>query len=328
MRPDTADTRVVITDCDHPGIDKERAVARDRGVTLELHQCHSEDEVIAAGAEADALVVQYAPITERVLAALPRLKAIGRYGVGYDTVDVPAATRHGVAVSNVPDYGTEDVSDHAIALALALERGLGRFDRRMRSGLTQLEPVRPLHRVSTRTFAIIGAGLIGSATARKARGVGYRVIAYDPAFDGRPTTPHGIPLVSPLAKVLGQADVVSLHIPLSDSTRHLIDSTTLAGFKPGSILVNTCRGAVVDTDAVVAALASGRLRGAGLDVFETEPLPPGSPILERDDAILTPHVAWYSEESYVELKTRVIENVVDVCTGRQPRNILNREVLA
>jgi D-3-phosphoglycerate dehydrogenase len=319
--------RIVITDCDHPSIDEELAVAATHGATVELRQCRTEQDVIDAGRDADGLVVQYAPITEAVLSALTGLKAVSRYGVGYDTVDVPAATRHGVVVSNVPDYGTEDVSDHAIALALALERGLVRFDRGYRGGEVDLAPVRPLHRTAGRTFGIVGAGLIGSATARKARALGYTVIAHDPGLVGRSETSGGVPLLG-LAEVLAQADVVSLHVPLSDDTHHLIDDETLGGMKRGAFLVNTCRGGVVDTDAVVRALEAGHLRGAGLDVFETEPLPPHHPLLEQENAILTPHVAWYSEESYSELKTRAMENAVEACAGREPRNVVNREVLA
>ncbi|WP_104169326.1 C-terminal binding protein [Cryobacterium sp. M23] len=318
--------KIVITDCDHPQTAEETAVARAHGVELVLAQCRTEDDVIAAGRDADGLVVQYAPITETVLAALPQLKAIGRYGVGYDTVDVPAATRHGVAVCNVPDYGTEDVSDHAIALAVSLERGIVRFDRQVRHGNSRIDDLRPLHRISTRVFGVVGLGLIGSATARKARGLGYTVIAHDPALPVDGVSSEGIPLVG-LDELYATANVVSVHVPLNDATRHLIDSQALGKFLPGAILINTCRGGVVDTDAVVDALASGRLKGAGLDVFEEEPVPANSPLLHAENAVLTPHVAWYSEESYSELKTRTIENVIEVCAGRTPRNILNGEVL-
>lgn len=318
--------KIVITDCDHAGIVEEEAVARAHGVSLELRQCRTEDEVIAAGEGADGLLVQYAPITERVLRSLPGLKAIGRYGVGVDTVDVAAASAHNVAVCNVPDYGTADVSDHAIALAVSLGRGIAAFDRRVRAGMTDLAPVQPLHRFSTRVFGLVGLGRIGTATGLKARGLGYTVIGYDPRVPVGSTTAEGIEAVT-LESLYARADVVSLHVPLTDDTHHLIDEEALALFKDGSVLVNTCRGGVVDSGAVVAALRSGKLKGAGLDVFENEPLPADDPLTAEENAVLTPHAAWYSEESYTELKRRTIENVVEFCAGREPRNLLNGDAL-
>lgn len=319
--------RIVITDCDHDSTAIEKAVAAEHGVELIVAQCRTEDDVISAAAGAGAIVVQYAPITARVLDALPELKAVGRYGVGVDTVDVAAATARGVAVCNVPDYGTEDVSDHAIALALTLARGTAHFDRRVRRGEHDIAPVQPLHRINTRTFGVLGLGLIGSATARKARGLGYAVIGSDPTLTPGTLTDDGVEVVG-LEDLLSRSDVVSLHVPLMEATRHLINAGTLSRMKPGAVLVNTCRGGVVDSAAVADALASGQLHGAGLDVFEEEPLPFTSPLLELENTVLTPHAAWYSEESYGELKRRTVENVIEVCTGRVPRNILNPKVLA
>jgi D-3-phosphoglycerate dehydrogenase len=319
--------KIVITDCDHDSIEIEKAVAAENGVDLVLAQCRTEDDVIAAAHGADGIVVQYAPITSRVLDALPELKAIGRYGVGVDTVDVPAASARGVAVCNVPDYGTEDVSDHAIALALTLARGTARFDRRVRRGEHELGPVQPLHRINTRTFGVVGLGLIGSATARKAKGLGYAVIGSDPTLAPGTLTDDGVEVVG-FEELLARADVVSLHVPLVAATRHLINPSTLAKMKPGAVLVNTCRGGVVDSAAVADALACGQLHGAGLDVFEEEPLPLTSPLVDLENTVLTPHAAWYSEESYGELKRRTVENVIEVCAGRTPRNILNPKELA
>ena len=319
--------RVVITDCDHDSIAIEQELAHSAGVELELAQSSTEDDVIAAAAGADGIVVQYAPITDRVLAALPRLKAIGRYGVGVDTLDVDAATARGVAVCNVPDYGTEDVSDHAIALAVSLARGIARLDRGVRRGEHSLLPVQPLHRMSTRVFGVVGLGLIGAATALKAKGLGYEVIGFDPLAQPGTSTAEGVTVVD-FEQLVSRADVVSLHVPLNRHTHHMIDAGVLARMKRGAVLVNTCRGGVVDTAAVAEALASGQLYGAGLDVFEEEPLPSDSPLLGCENAVLTPHAAWYSEESYAELKRRTLENVLEVCAGRMPRNVINPGVLA
>lgn len=317
---------IVITDCDQD-ISIERDLAAEFGVELVLHQCKTEEDVIAAAAGADGILVQYAPITSTVLDALPDLKGIGRYGVGLDTVDVSAATSRRVAVCNVPDYGIEDVSDHAIALALTVARATAQYDRRVRRGEYSMHGVQALHRVSTRVFGVVGLGLIGSAAARKALGLGYTVIGYDPLREPGTVTADGVSVVE-LNELLSHADVVSLHIPLMPSTHHFIDDAALALMKDGAVLINTCRGGVVDSDALARALADGRLAGAGLDVFEEEPLPATSPLLELETVVLTPHVAWYSEESYVELKRRTLENVIEVLNGRRPRNIVNPEVLA
>ncbi|WP_415855893.1 C-terminal binding protein [Sinomonas sp. G460-2] len=319
--------RVVITDVDHGAVAEEEAVAAVEGLELVLAACRTEAEVVAAAQGADAIIVQYAPVTRAVLAALPGLKAVGRYGVGVDNVDVAAATEHGIAVCNVPDYGTEDVSDHAIALALSLARGVTGLDRAMRAGSYSLDPVQPLHRVAGRTFGLVGLGLIGAATARKARGVGYRTIGFDPLHAPGTTTAEGTEVVD-FDELVRRADVLSLHVPLNAHTRHLIDADVLGAMKPGAVLVNTCRGGVVDTRALVEALRRGAIRGAGLDVFEDEPLPRDSPLLGLPNTVLTPHAAWYSEESQQELKTRTAQNVADVLAGRRPRNIVNPEVLA
>ncbi|MGC0362489.1 D-3-phosphoglycerate dehydrogenase [Rhodococcus sp. 27YEA15] len=318
-------TNVVIVDCDHDSIEVERRLADERGVTLTLAQAVTEDDVIAAAENADAIVVQYAPITDRVLTALPNLRAIGRYGVGVDTVDVDAATAHGVAVCNVPDYGTEDVSDHAVALALSVTRGIVALDRNQRRGIVDLTPVKPLRRARESVFGVVGLGLIGAATARKAAGLGFDVIGSDPMHQPG-TVVDGVRVVG-FDDLLAAADVVSLHVPLNAHTKHLINAESLTKIKSTAVLVNTCRGGVVETAALVDALTSGRLKAAALDVFEVEPLPADHALVGLDNVTLTPHAAWYSEESYSELKRRAIENVVDVAQGRTPRNILNPVVL-
>lgn len=319
-------TRILITDYEFESISQEQAVADANGVELVRANCRTEDDVLEAAADVDGLIVQYAPITERVLRNLPRLKAVSRYGVGVDTVDVQAATECGVVVSNVPDYGVEDVSDHAVALALTLARGIPDLDRGVRSGQNLLDTVKPLRRFSSQTFGVIGLGLIGAATAAKAKALGFRALGYDPLHTPGTTTKEGIQVVT-LEELLAEADVVSLHVPLNKHTHHLINARTLGQFKAGATIVNTCRGGVIDTAALVDALKNGKLQAAGLDVFEEEPLPLNSALLDLDRVVLTPHTAWYTEESSDELKRRTAENVVDACLGRRPRNIVNPEVL-
>ena len=319
--------RIVVTDWDQDSLAEEESVAASRGMELVRADCRTEEDVIRAAEGARGILVQYAPVTRRVLEALPGLKAVGRYGVGVDNVDVDAATSLGVAVCNVPDYGTEDVSDHAIALTMALARGVAALDRAMRSGDYSLAPAQPLHRLSGRVFGVAGLGLIGAATARKARGVGYSTIGFDPLHSPGTVSPDGTPVVT-FDELVRRADVLSLHVPLNGLTRHLINADVLAKMKPGALVINTCRGGVVDTDALVEALESGSIRGAGLDVFEEEPLPSASRLLGLENVVLTPHAAWYSEESQEELKRRTAENVMDVAAGQTPRNIVNPEVLA
>lgn len=307
--------RVVITECDHDAFVEEQAVAAANGVDLVITQSRTRAELIANATGADGILVQYARIDGEVLDALPGLKVVGRYGVGLDNIDLDAAAERGIPVRNVPDYGTEAVSDHAIGLALAVARGITTLDRGLRAGRFDLPRVRPLYQIRGRIFGVIGLGRIGTATAHKAAGLGYRVIGTDIAAEPGALW-HGIPVVS-LDELLSQSQVVSLHTPLDASTRHLLDADRLAQMRPDAIVVNTSRGGVIDTEALVAALRVGKLAGAGIDVHESEPLPSDHPLTTLDNVVLTPHLAWYTEESYGELKRRTMQNVVDVLKGER-----------
>ena len=315
--------RIVITECDHDAFDEEFAAAEAAGAELVVAQSRSREELVAQAEGADALVVQYAQVDGEMLDALPSVRAIGRYGVGVDTIDLAAATARGVVVCNVPDYGTEAVSDHAIALALSSAREIARLDRGVREGVVDFPGVRPLHLVTGRTFGIIGQGRIGRATARKAKGLGYEVVVHD-LLEADIASEY--PFVS-LPELLSQSSVISVHIPLTQDTHHLIGRDEFALMRPDAILVNTARGGVVDTNALVEALRAGRIRGAALDVTEVEPLPLQHELLTLPQVTLTPHLAWYSEESYGELKRRAVENVARILTGAEPRDVVNPEVL-
>jgi D-3-phosphoglycerate dehydrogenase len=296
---------VVITDCDHPSIDIERAIFEGAGHSVRLEQCHTPEEVIAAGHGAAALLSQYAPITEAVIAALPQVRVLGRYGVGLDNIDGPAAERRGLRLVNVPDYGTEEVANHALALMLSLSRGIVALDRGVHAGSWDFRLGGELRRSSVSQVGIVGLGRIGQAMARRALALGYRVVATDPR------RPHmdGVPLVDP-DELFASSDVVSVHAWLDEKSRHLVDARKLALMKPGAILVNTARGPIVDKAALVDALRSGKLAGAALDVVEGEPIGPGDPLLDFPNVVLTPHAAFYSRESIVELKRRVAEGMV------------------
>jgi len=318
--------RIVVTECDHDAFDAEYAVVRGSGAEFVIAQSRNSDELVANAAGAAGILVQYASITAEVMDALPDLRVVGRYGVGVDSVDVDAATERGIAVCNVPDYGTESVSDHAIGLALSAARGIPRLDRGVRAGSFDLAAVRPLYQTAGRVFGVVGVGLIGTATARKARGLGYEVIGHDIKAAPGEASFHGAPSVS-LDELLERSQVVSMHVPLTDQTWHMIGAEQFARMRRDALVVNTSRGGVIDTDALVEALRAGTILGAAIDVHEQEPVPPDHPLLTFDSVVITPHLAWYTEESYGELKRRTAQNVVDVLAGRVPRNILNPEVL-
>jgi len=317
---------VVITDCDHDNIEPELRVFGEAGYGVRLAECKTAEDVIREAAEADAIVVQYAPVGEDVLEALERCRVVVRYGVGVDTVDTQAAARLGVWVANVPDYGTEEVSDHALALMMNLLRGVGRLDRAVRSGTWDVREARPLRRVRSLTLGVVGCGRIGSAFARKAAPLGLRVLGYDPApIPEDLVREYGVQPTG-LDELFAEADVVSLHLPLTEETRHLIGPEALRKMKPGAYLINTARGSLVDGEALLRALDGGELAGAALDVLETEPPEAGDALVGHERMIVTPHAAWYSEESFETLKTEAAREVVRVLSGGRPRSPVNEPV--
>lgn len=318
--------RIVITECDHDAFDEEFAAAEAVGAELSVTQSRTSVELVRNCSRADGIVVQYAQITAEIMDALPNLRVIGRYGVGYDTIDIDAATDRGIVVCNVPDYGTEAVSDHAIALALSAAREIPRLDRGVREGRVEFPTIRPLHLVGGRTFGIVGLGRIGSSTARKAAALGYEVVCHD-ILAGGASAFRGYAHVG-LDDLLERSQVVSLHTPLDTTTRHLIGARELGLMRSDATLVNTARGAIVDTLALAEAVRNGGIRSAALDVTEIEPIPLDHPLLEVPQVILTPHTAWYSEESYGELKRRAVENVANVLAGGTSRDIVNPKALS
>lgn len=277
---------------------------------------------------AQGAITSYALFPREVFEACPGLKVVSRTGVGYDEIDVEAATEHGVAVCNVPGYGTEVVSDHAITLALSVLRRINELDAGMRRGVWDYALTRPLGQCRGRTFGIVGMGEIGRAAARKAAGLGFDVVCWSHSLKPGRRTPEGYPVL-PLEDLLRRADVVSIHTALVPETHHLIDADRLALMKDDAVLVNTSRGAVVDTVALAEALGRGKLWGAGLDVFEEEqPFDFGHPIMSAPHTVLTPHAAYWSEESGRELRQRAAQAAIDALQGRIPVDCLNPEVFA
>ena len=312
---------VVITDCDHDTVDPERAVLKGHEVELRRLQCRTPEEVAAQAGDADVLINQYVAITAEALEALPRCRLVVRYGVGVDNVDVEAAARRGVWVANVPDYGRDEVADHTLALALAVLRGVVVLDRSVRDGVWDLEAARPLHRLATLTYGVVGCGAIGRAVARRAAGLGMRVLGYD-----IPQVRSGPPIERvPLEGLLEAADVVSLHAALTPESHHLIGAAALGRMRPTAFLVNTARGGLVDAAALLAALDAGALAGAALDVLEGEPPDElGWRLARHPRVVATPHAAWYSEEAFHTLKTEVAREALRVLEGGRPRSPVNR----
>ena len=311
---------VVITDLDHDNVDPERSVLDGHEVELRVLQCRTPEEVAAQAGDADVLINQYVPITAEVLDAMPRCRLVVRYGVGVDNVDVEAATARGVWVANVPDYGRDEVADHTLALAMSALRGVAVLDRSVRDGVWGLDAARPLRRLSVLTWGVVGCGAIGPAVARRAAGLGMRVLGYD-----LPQVPSEPPIERvPLNELLASSDLVSLHAALTPESHHLIGAEALGRMRPSAFLVNTARGGLVDTAALLAALDAGELAGAALDVLETEPPDDlGWRLARHPRVVVTPHAAWYSEEAFLTLKTEVAREALRVLEGGRPRSPVN-----
>jgi D-3-phosphoglycerate dehydrogenase len=312
---------VVITDCDQGSIEEERAVFDKLEADLDWAQIAGEEEVVSQCYDADGLIIQYAPLTRGVLERLPRCMVVSRYGVGVDTIDVEAATELGIIVANVPAYCVDEVSDHTLALFLSLARKVILLDRSIRSGTWDFRVAIPVHRLKGMTYGIVGCGRIGQGVARRVSAFGLRAIGYDPYL----SEAGGIQLVS-FETLLAESDCISIHCSLTESS-HLFGKDQFRGMERRPLVMNLSRGPVVDEGALIEALEMGWISGGALDVLENEPPDAKSPLLRRENVILTPHIGFYSEESKSELKRRTAENVVRVLTGKLPDSVVNGEVV-
>ncbi|WP_162824409.1 C-terminal binding protein [Peterkaempfera bronchialis] len=289
MTPAPARRRVLVTDVVWPDLSVERSVLEPAGFDVALAPAADEQTLVAGAADADAILVCFAAVTEQVIRTSPRLRVVARLGTGLDNIDTAVCADLGIAVTRVPDYCVDEVATHSLALALALWRRLPQYDAQLRAGEWGTRPrTLPLRRLAGARVAVLGRGRIGREVGRR-----WVALGLDVTDDVR------------------NADIVSLHLPLTEQTRGSIDAATLATLRPGAVLVNTGRGPVLDLDAVLAALDSGQLSGAAMDVFDAEPLAADSVLRGRDDVILTPHIAFYSEEALVELRRRAAQSVVD-----------------
>ena len=311
--------KVVITDYQFPTIEAEARIIQAAGGQLSAFQCKTEDEVIAAGGDADALLVQWAPITQAVIENLPNCKVIVRYGIGLDNVDIEAAHRHRIVVSNIPDYCIDEVADHTFALAMSLVRQLPAIDRQVRQGIWKIVPPRPMLASRQMTYVTIGCGRIARAVLNRARACKFNLAICDPYLPAEAELPEST-LRLKLEEALNCADILSLHLPLSKDTRHIINAECFSKMKASSLLVNTARGGLVHTVALAAALDKGQIAGAGLDVFEKEPLEENHPLRNCANVVLTSHVSWYSELSGPTLQRMAAEEAVRYFRHELPKD--------
>jgi D-3-phosphoglycerate dehydrogenase len=317
---------VLVTDHPAPDTAIEARMLESIGAVLRVAPTGAEDELVAMAADAVGILTCFRHVTPAVVRAAPGLRVIGRYGVGVDNIAVSTATELGIPVTNVPVYCVDEVAEHALALILTLARGTALYDASVRDGGWDLAVGMPLHRISGSTLGIVGFGHIGQALATRARALGLTLLVNDRSATIDEVEPFGATLVD-LDELLAASDFVSLHVPLTPETNGLIDARRIALMRPNAFLVNCARGAIVDLDALARALAEGRIAGAGLDVFVPERLPVDHPLVGMRNVALTPHVAFYSEESIAELQRRATQNVIDVLTGGRPEHIVNAQEL-
>jgi D-3-phosphoglycerate dehydrogenase len=275
------------------------------------------DDILEIARDADAVLVTYAKLPRDLLRQLKRCKAIGRFGLGVDNIDIATAAELGITVTYVPDYCMREVSDHAMALLLDLARKVTLSNALVQSARWDMPAVKPLRRIEGQTLGLVGFGNIPRCLAPKAQAFGLKVVAHDPYVEADVMRAANVEAAS-FDQVLARSDFASIHAPLTPATRHLFNAETFAKMKRGAILINTARGPLIDEAALMAALDSGQLGAAGLDVVETEPLPPGSKLLHRDNLILTPHTAYYSIEALNDLQVKCASDVARVLSGEKP----------
>ena len=308
---------IAVTDSVFPSLDPAMAALARLDPQMRMAKSSSADDILAVARDADAILVTYAKLPGELLRQLTRCKAIGRFGLGVDNIDVKLAAELGIVVTYVPDYCMQEVSDHAMALLLALARKVPLSNKLVQSGRWEMPAVVPLRRLAGQVLGLLGFGNIPRALAPKAAAFGLEIIAHDPYVAPEVFAACGVEAVS-FESLLTRADYISVHAPLTPATRGLLGAAAFAQMKRGTMIVNTARGPLIDEAALLAALDSGALGGAALDVVVSEPLPKDSPLLGRDNLILTPHTAFYSVEALEELQTKCAADVARVLSGEPP----------
>jgi D-3-phosphoglycerate dehydrogenase len=308
---------IAVTDSVFPSLDPALKALSHLDPEIRIAKSTSTNDIIEVARDADAVLVTYAKLPGELLRQLQRCKVIGRFGLGVDNIDVKTANERGIVVTYVPDYCLQEVSDHTVALILALARKVPFSNWLVQSGRWDMPAVVPIRRLEGQVLGLVGFGNIPRRVASKAIAFGFKVVAYDPFVSVATARALAVELVN-FDRLLTTSNYVSIHAPLTPQTRGLFNDETFGKMKRGAFLVNTARGPLVDEAALIAALDSGQLGGAALDVVATEPLPKDSPLLGRANLILTPHTAFYSLDALDELQTKCARDVARVLSGQQP----------
>jgi D-3-phosphoglycerate dehydrogenase len=320
--------KVVIADYDYGNLDIERPILEAAGARVVALQAKSQEDLFEEARDCDAIINQYARVGAETIARMERCKVIARYGIGVDIVDVEAATRKGILVTNVRDYCTDEVADHAIGLWLALARKLCQYNAATHSGIWRWQTGQPIYRLQGRTMGIVSFGKIGQAIARRAAAFGVNLIAYDPYLPDDVFPAKGVNRVEK-DEILKRSDYLMMQVPMTPETWHFLGEAELSRMKQGSIIVNTGRGPTIDNQALYRALVRDHIAGAGLDDPEEEPAkrerwdPSGNPLFSLDNVIVTSHVAYYSEESIRLARETAASEVARILKGERPLNPVN-----
>jgi len=317
---------VVLTDYEWPDLSIEHGAFSPLGINFTAARCKREDEVLRVAENADAIITEYAPLSQKVIHSLRRCKIISMNAAGFDNVNLEAATDEGILLVNCPDYCFEEVADHTMAMILSCARGLFQYDRRIRNGIWDYKSAGPRERVRDSVLGLIGFGRVAQAVAARARSFGMRVVASDPFMPDEFFKAQGVqPATS--QEILAAADYLSIHVPLTKDTHKSIGAEELSRMKRSAFVINASRGPVVDEKALYEALKSGIVRGAALDVLEQEPPDFDNPLLSLDNVLVTPHAAFYSEDAVSEVRSRSAQEVIKVFKGELPGHIVNGKVL-
>ncbi|MBU9746283.1 C-terminal binding protein [Lachnospiraceae bacterium ASD3451] len=314
--------KAVITDYQYESIETERSIIEGAGFTLEGYQAKETKDLIPAVEDAQAVITQYADINAEVISHMKQARMIIKYGIGVNNIDCEAAAKKGIYVCNVPDYGVEEVSDHAVAMILALGKKLPILTEAFRNGDWGYGSVVPLYRLSECTVGLVGFGRIPQMAARKLKGFGMRILAYDPYASEQTAKEAGVVLTD-MEQIIKESDFLSVHCPLTKDTRHIIGREEFRKMKSTAFVINTARGGIIDEAALIEALKEKEIAGAGIDVFEQEPAGPDNELLHLPNVIATPHSAWYSEVAITTLQRKVAEEVVNVLQGNRPFHCVN-----
>ena len=317
---------VAVTDHVFPDLEPTKAVLASVGAEVNLARSGSAEDILDVARGADAVINCFAQLPGDVINQFEQCRIIARTGIGIDTIDLDVATTKGIVVTNVPEYCEDEVSDHAMALLLALARNVTRGNTQVHGGEWALAELKPMFRLRGRTVGLVGFGKIPRLVAAKAQAFGLNVVAFDPYIEPSDAASLGVELLS-LEKLVANSDFVSIHAPLTPETHHMIGADVLAGMRPEAMLINTARGGLVDVDALADALDAGSLAGAGLDVLPDEPPAAGLRLMDRDNVILTPHTAFYSEQSMIDLQAKAAQQVALVLAGEQPQYAVNLDQL-